>query len=58
MQKISPEHDRVLRRVDRVDPSGRDEEGVAGRKLNPEAIFDDVAEKNFALEQKLRKQSL
>ena len=49
MQKISSEDDGVLRRVYGVDPSWRDKEGVAGRQLDPETMFDNISEKYFAL---------
>ena len=49
MQKISSEGDRVLFRVNGVDPSGRDEQGAAGRQLDPEAIVDSFPEKFLIL---------
>jgi len=49
VQKISSEDDGVLRRVYGVDPSWRDKEGVAGRQLDPETMFDNISEKYFAL---------
>ncbi len=49
MQKISSEGDRVLFRINGVDPSGRDEQGAAGRQLDPEAIVDNFPEKLVSL---------
>ncbi len=49
MQKISSEGDRVLFRINGVDPSGRDEQGAAGRQLDPEAIADNFPEKLVSL---------
>jgi hypothetical protein len=49
VQKISSEGDRVLFRTNGVDPSGRDEQGAAGRQLDPEAIVDSFPEKFLSL---------
>jgi hypothetical protein len=49
VQKISSEGDRVLFRINGVDPSGRDEQGAAGRQLDPEAIVDSFPEKFLIL---------
>ena len=49
MKKVSPEDDGVFRRVHGVNPSGGDEEGVAGLHLDPRTVFNHVAEKCLAL---------
>ncbi len=49
MKKVSSEHDGIFRRVDGVNPSGGDEEGVAGLQLDSCAVLDHVAKKYLAL---------
>ncbi len=49
MKKVSSEHDGIFRRVDGVNPSGGDEEGVASLQLDSCAVLDHVAKKYLAL---------
>jgi hypothetical protein len=49
MKKVASENDGVFRRVDGVNPSGGDEEGVTGLQLDSCAVLDHVAKKYLAL---------
>jgi hypothetical protein len=49
VQEIAAKNDRVLRSVNRVDPAGGYEEGVADLERDPFTLLDFVSEESFAL---------